>query len=151
MSQYQKKTFTNSHLSWSSIILYLHPPSFTIHGFLLQFPCLTVFLHNVTKFSLIYLLAWHPPLHTPSISSPNHCLLFAAHAHIIATCFAVVPKLCHLILVSQPFIWNSILWLNATHPSDHSHLCLLKCHLIFLFYGPGLTSMQHTTSHTAAV
>jgi len=36
-------------------------------------------------------------------------------------------------------------------PSDHSHLCPLKCHLIFLSYGPGITSMQHTTSHTTAV
>jgi len=33
----------------------------------------------------------------------------------------------------------------------HIHHCLLKCHLIFLFHGPGLTSMQHTTSHTTAV
>ena len=32
--------------------------------------------------------------------SPNYCLLFAAHAHTIATCFAVVPRLCRLILVS---------------------------------------------------
>ena len=31
------------------------------------------------------------------------------------------------------------------------HLFLLKCHVIFLLYGPGLTSMQHTTSHTTAV
>jgi len=54
----------------------------------------------VYKFSLIYLLAWHPAVHTPYISSSNHCLLFAAHAHIIATCFAVVPRLCRLILVS---------------------------------------------------
>ena len=30
------------------------------------------------------------------------------------------------------------------HPPDHSHLCLLKCHLIFFPYRPGLTSMQHT-------
>jgi len=29
-------------------------------------------------------------------------------------------------------------------PSDHSHLCPLKCHLIFFPYRPGLTSMQHT-------
>jgi len=42
--------------------------------------------------------AWHPPLHTPYISSPNHYLLFAAHAHTITTCFAVVPRLCHLFL-----------------------------------------------------
>jgi len=33
-------------------------------------------------------------------SSPNHCLLFATHAHTITTCFAVVPRLCHLIIVS---------------------------------------------------
>ena len=34
----------------------------------------------------LYLLAWHPPLHTAHISSPNHCLLFAANAQTIATC-----------------------------------------------------------------
>jgi len=97
-----EKTFTHSHLSWSSIISCLLPPSITIHGILsVQFTCLTVFFHNLSpKFSLVYLLAWHPPLHTPYIFSPNHCLLFAAHAHTITTCFAVLPKLCHLILVS---------------------------------------------------
>jgi len=49
-------------------------------------------LSQVSKFSLVYLLASHP------ISSPNHCILFATHAHTIA--FAVVPRLSHLILVS---------------------------------------------------
>jgi len=38
--------------------------------------------------------------HTPYITSPHHCL-FAAHAHTIATSFAVVPTLCLLMLVSQ--------------------------------------------------
>jgi len=37
----------------------------------------------LSKSSLVYLLVLHPPLHTPYISSPNHCLLFAAYAHII--------------------------------------------------------------------
>ena len=27
--------------------------------------------------------------------------------------------------------------LNVTHPSDHSHLCLLKCHLVYFPYIPG--------------
>jgi len=68
-------------------------------------PCLinvpdSLFPQSLSKSSLVYLLAWHPPLHTPHISSPNHCLLFAAHAHTIATCFAVVPRSCHPILVS---------------------------------------------------
>jgi len=64
-------------------------------------PCSTyvpesLFAQSLSKLSLVYLLVWHPALHTPYISSPNHCL---PHAHTIATCFAVVPRLCHLILV----------------------------------------------------
>jgi len=60
----------------------------------------SLFPQSLFKFSLVYLLAWHPPLHTPYISASNHCLLFAAHAHTIATSFAAVPRLCHLNLVS---------------------------------------------------
>jgi len=59
----------------------------------------SLFPQSLSKFSLDYLLAWHSPLHTTCIFSPNHWL-FTAHAHTVATCFAVVPKLCHLILVS---------------------------------------------------
>jgi len=105
VSRYHKKHSPthNDHGHQSSLILLT--PSITIYGILpVQFTCLTVFLHNLSKFSLIYILAWHPPLHTPYISSPNHCLLFAAHAHIITIYFAVVLKLCHLLLVSQPLL-----------------------------------------------
>ena len=52
----------------------------------------SLFPQSLSKFSLVYFLAWYPPLHTPCISSPNHCLLFAAHAHAIRACFAVVPR-----------------------------------------------------------
>jgi len=71
-----------------------------------QFTCLTVFLHSLCpKFYLVYLLVWYPPLHTPYISSPNHCRLFAAHAHLIATCVAVVLKLYYLhVIMSSEFI-----------------------------------------------
>jgi len=95
-------------------------------------------------------LGLEPPLHTPHIYSPNHCLLFARYAHTVATCFAVLPRLCHLFpVLSQLFTWNYIFYLNGTYPSDHSHLCLLKCHLI-LFYRPGLTSIQLITLHATA-
>jgi len=105
-----EETFTHSHLSWSSIITYLLHPSITIHSIRpVQFLCLTVFPQSLSNNSLVYLLALHPPLHTPYFSSLNHCLLFTAHAHTIATRF-------------------------ATHPSDHNHLCPLKCHIIFLSY-----------------
>jgi len=123
VSRYQKKhpptqeTVTNSHLSCSSIIPYLLPPSVTIHGILpVQFMCLTVFFHNLSP-SVLWSTFWHPPLHTPYISSPIHCLLFTAHAHTIATCFAVVPTLCHLILVSL----NTLLGTHFVHATFYTN------------------------------
>jgi len=37
--------------------------------------------------------------------------------------------------------------INATHPSDHFHLCPLKCHLIFFSYRPCLTSVRQYFAH----
>jgi len=101
VSQYQKKHSPthNYHCHQSSLICFLHllrsmASSCSIYVPEIHFP------QSLLKYSLVYLLAWHPPLHTLRISSPNHCLLFAAHSHTFATCFAVVPRLCQLILVS---------------------------------------------------
>ena len=92
-----EETFTYLHVSWSSII-----PICFLH--LLRSMASSLFnLCALQSFSTICLpvfLAWHPQLHTPYISSPNHCLLFAAHAYTIATCFAVGPRLYHLTRVS---------------------------------------------------
>jgi len=46
----------------------------------------SLFPQSLSKFSLVYLLAWYPPLHIPYISSPSHCFLFATHAHTITAC-----------------------------------------------------------------
>jgi len=99
--------------------------------------------------SSIYYDLWHPPcsIHGPDSLFPQslrvffgqplglapstsysihfftHCFLFTTHAHTIATCFTVVPRLCYLILIS---------------------LSTLYLEFIFLSYGPGLTS--HTTA-----
>jgi len=90
------------------VISYLLPPFITIHGILpVQFTCLTVFFHNLS----------------PSFT--NHCLLFRAHAHTIATLFAVVLRLCHLLLVSLSTHYLELYLLNVTHPSNHSRLCPL--------------------------
>jgi len=51
-----------------------------------------LFAQPVSKSTLVYRLVWGPPPHTPYISSPSQCLLFATHAHI-AACFAVVHRL----------------------------------------------------------
>jgi len=130
-----EETFTHSYLSWSSFIPYLLPPSITIHGILpVQLMRLAVFFHNLSPsflwctswsgtLSSVYLLAWHAPLHTPYISSPNHCLLFAVHAHTIATCCAVVPRLCHLILVCLSL--NRLLGILSCSLMPHIHLTIL--------------------------
>ena len=62
-----------------------------------------------------------------------HTVIFflSQHAHSNATCFAVRPRLCHLILVYLSTLlgsWNSVFYVNTTHPSNHSHCCLLKYH-----------------------
>jgi len=120
-----EETFTHSHQSWSSIIPYLLHPSATIHGILQSLfnpHAWQSFPQSLSKFSLVYLLAWHPPLHTPYISSPNHCL-FATHAYTITTWFAVVPRLCHLILVSL----STITWYGVI--LGKMNLKLLEWHL----------------------
>jgi len=95
-----EETLTHSHLSWSSTIPYQLPPSITIHSILpVQWawqPFCTISLQALVGLPL----GLEPPLHTPYIFSPNHCLLFATHVHTIASCFAVVPILYHLILVT---------------------------------------------------
>jgi len=69
-------------------------------------------------------------------------IVIATHAYTNGTCFAVVPRLYHLILVCLLTLYFC---LNATHPCDHFHLFQLKCHLVFFSYRPVLTSMQHIT------
>ena len=92
-----------SRTTWVSWYQKKHSPTHTCHGHQSSFiystpsihcnpwhlPCSiyvpdSLFAQSFSQFSLVYLLVWHPSLHTPYISSPNHCLLFAAHAHTIA-------------------------------------------------------------------
>ena len=72
-----EETFTHSHLSWSSIVPYLLYPFTVVHDILfVQSTHLTIFFHNLSsKFSLVYLLAWHPPLHTPYNHANQHSVL----------------------------------------------------------------------------
>jgi len=143
MSQHQKK-HSPTHLSWLSTNLYqlFNLPRSTASSLLRAWQSFCTLL-SISISYLVYLLLWSPPPHTPYISSPNQCLLFATHADTTEGCFAAVP-FTHSSIPSLSL--NSLLgtfnfYLNITHPSDHSHLCLLKCHLIFFPDRPGLTSM----------
>ena len=98
------------HLSWSSIAPYLLHPSNMIHGILpVQFTCLTVFFHNpfpsflCLPFGMAPSTSYSIHFFTKSLSS------FWSTCPYHHNLFAVVSRLCHLMLVSQPFTGNSIL------------------------------------------
>ena len=97
-----KETFPYSHLPWSSIISYLLPPSIKIHDILpVQFMCLTAFQHNLCP-SFLWSTSW-PGTHHFILHTFLHPIIvfFSQHMPIlIATCFAVVLRLCHLIVVT---------------------------------------------------
>ena len=142
VSRYQKKHSPTHHPDHLIFISFFHLPRSTASS-LFKLHASQSFCTTSLHVLFGYLLVWSPPPHIPYISSPSQCVLFATHAHTIATCFAVVSILYNLFLVflSTPYLELSILYLNITHPSDHSHLCSLKCHLIFFPDRPGLTSV----------
>ena len=136
--------------SWSSSNLCQLLPSTTIHSILLvQITCLAIFLHNLFPCPLVYLLVWSPPPHIPYISSPNQCLLFAAHAHTITTCFGVLSILYNLFLVFLSTPYLELFYLNITHPSDHSHLCSLTTST--LYWITTNTSATYTTQASCSL
>ena len=140
-----------SGTTWLSRCQKKHSPTHTYHGHQSSLICFLHLLRSMAS-SLFNFCVWHSfstislqvffglPLglapsaysihfFTQSLSSflstcPYHCNLFCSSTEIMSS----NPSLS----LSQPITWNSILWLNATHPSDNSHLCQLKCHLIFV-------------------
>jgi len=96
VSRYQKKYSPTDHPDHHPIFISFFHLLRSIASSLFNLRAWQSFAQPLSKSSLVYLLVWSPPLHTPYISSPNECLLFATHAHTIITCFAVVPRLYHL-------------------------------------------------------
>jgi len=140
-----EETFTHTHRGHQlSLIRFIHL-IWSLASSVLNL-CIWQSFSTISKFSLVLLLIWHPPLHTLYISSPSHCLLFATHAHTIATSFAVLPRLCHLILVSLSTLYLELLscsftphihltifisarsccTLTQTQPRQHPALCFLQ-------------------------
>ena len=95
VSRYQKKHSPTHHPDCHPIFIsFFHLPR-SIASSLFKLRAWQSFC----TISFHVLLVWSPPPHIPYISSPSQCLLFAAHAHTIATCFAVVSILYYLFLV----------------------------------------------------
>jgi len=84
-----EETFTHSHLSWSSVIPYLFPPSIMIHGILfVQFMCLTVFIRNLSP-GFLWSTSWPGTLY----------FIFHTFVHPIIVFF-----LQHMPIPSQPVL-----------------------------------------------
>ena len=90
VSRYQKKHSPTHHPDHHPIFFsFFHLPR-SIGSSLFKLRASQSFCTTFLHVLFGHLLVWSPPPHTPYISSPNQCLLFATHAHTIATCFAVV-------------------------------------------------------------
>ena len=93
VSQYQKKHSPTIPLT--PIVVINHPVSTSsIYYDQWHPPCSiympdSLFVQCLSKFSFVYLLAWH----TPYIFFTHSLFSFAAHAYTIPVCFAVVPRL----------------------------------------------------------
>jgi len=104
-----EETFTHSHLSWSSIIPYLLPPSFTIHGILaVQFTCLTVFFHNLSLASFLWSTSWHGTLHFILHTFLHPIIVFFCLLCIIQYLFCTFPCGIWLLGATQVTISNGI-------------------------------------------
>jgi len=118
-----------------------HPP--------VQFTWLTVFLCNLCPSFL-----WSTSFPDPSTSYSIHFFTQSLTSFCSTCLYHRKLFCCSTKFMSSNHNLSTLyleLYLLATHLSDHSHLWPLKCHLIFLSYEPGFTSMQHAVSHTTAV
>ena len=80
---------------------------------------------------------------TQSVSSfrntcPYHHNLFCCSINITSSIIDIISSIPSLSLNS--LLGTLSFYLNITNPSDHSHLCSLKCHRIFFPDKSGLTS-----------
>jgi len=143
VSRYQMKHSPTHHPDHPIFISFFHLP-WSIASFLFKLRawqtfCTTSFhvffglpldLEPSTSYSICFF--------TQSVSSfrstcPYHCNLFCCSINIISS----IPSLSLNYLLGTLVFYHNI----TIHPSDHSHLCSLKSHLIFFPDRPGLTSM----------
>ena len=100
VSRYQKKHSPTHDLDYHPVFIsFFHlPRSIASSLFKLHALLGNLFAQLLSMSSVVYLLVWSPPPHIPCISSPNHCLLFTAHAHTITSILSV------LVFLSTPYL-----------------------------------------------
>ena len=92
--RYQKKhSPTHTHPDHRTFFIVFNDPRHPLCSF---YVLVSPLVQPLSRSSLVFLLVLDPQLHIPCISSPNHHLPFAAHAHTNAACSAAIPMLCYL-------------------------------------------------------
>ena len=135
--------------SRSSCNLYQLLPSTTIHRILpAQITCLANFLHNLSPCPLWFRpTSWSEALHLIFHTFFHPINVFSQHMPYHRILFCSINVISSIPSLSTPYLkvgtLQCIFYLNITRPSDHSHLCSLKCHLRLIFFPnkPGLTSV----------
>ena len=142
VSRYQKKHSPTHHPDHHPIFIrFFHLPR-SIASSMVQMTCLAIFMHLFpcplwsTSWSAALHLIFHTFLYPISVFSSQHMPIPSQPALLQYQYYIIYSQ-----SSSQLLTWNSVFYLNILHPSDHSHLCSLKCHLIFFPDRPGFTSM----------
>jgi len=105
-----EEIFTHLHLFLSSTIFYQLLPSTTAHSiFPVQFTCLTVYRQPVQVF---WFTSW---------SGTFHFILHTFLHPFIIFILQHMPIPLQPVSLYTKITWNSVSYLNVTHPSDHSH------------------------------
>ena len=151
VSQYQKKhspthTYPDHQLIFISFLHLLQSIASSVFNLLAWQSFCTTSLHVLFRllFGLAPSTSYSIYLFTKSLSSFCNTTIW--------TCFAVVLRLGHLILLSVSTLYlelylllyhHTLIWpFSSLHAEVRPH---------FFFYRPGLTSMQHSTSHITVV
>ena len=120
----KKHSPTHTHPDhWTSFIIFLHLQRSMASSL---FSLRTWQSSRTTSLQVLFGLPLGPgPSTSYSMPSPNHHNLFAAHAHTNAACFAAIPMLCHLYLVSLSAPYLGVYLFTERHTSTWPFSSLL--------------------------
>jgi len=134
-----EEPFTHSHLSWSSIILYLLRPSTMIHSILPDSMCLTVFLHSLPP-SPLWSISCSGTLHF-ILHTLLHPIIVFFSQHILLCCSIEImssnPSLCLSCLLGTLSFTLTSVWPFSSLPAEvppHFLFLQARCHFHATYY-----------------
>jgi len=139
VSQYQKKHSSTHHPDHHPIIIrFFHLPWSIISSLFklraCQSFCTSLHVLFALPLGLEPSTSYSIHFFTQSVSYFHSTCPY--HRNLLCCSIKIISSIRSLSLSS--LLGTFIFYLNITHPSDHSHFCSLKCHLVFFPDRPGL-------------